>query len=49
MGVKVRMYKTDGSTSDLFLMFTKDLLELYCVTAPLKEVKSKWRLAIKDI
>jgi hypothetical protein len=48
-GVKVRMYKVDGSNSALVLYFTPDLLELNCVVALGEPVKNKWKLPINEI
>lgn len=48
-GIKVKMYKSDGSNSSLILFFTPDLLELNCVIAIGEPVKSKWRLSLKEI
>lgn len=48
-GVRVKMYKTDGSNSSLLLYFTDDLLELHCVTSLGEEVKNKWKLSMIEI
>jgi hypothetical protein len=32
-GIKVKMYKIDGSNSTLILHFTPDLMEINCVLA----------------
>lgn len=45
-GIKVKMYKIDGSYSPLLLYFTPDLLELNCVVSIGEPVKSKWKLPI---
>ena len=48
-GVKVKMYKVDGSTSELILFFTQDFMELNCVASKDQAVKPKWKLPLKDI
>lgn len=45
-GRKVKMYKTDGSISELFIWITSDRLELNCALKPSEVVKAKWRLPI---
>lgn len=48
-GIKVKMYKIDGSNSSLILFFTSDLLELNCVVSLGEPVKAKWRLPLSQI
>ena len=48
-GVKVKMYKVDGSVSELLLFFTDDFMELNCATAKGQTVKNKWKLHLKDL
>lgn len=45
-GIHVKMYKNDGSSSDLILFLTEDKLELNCVTEKGQPVKQKWRLVL---
>jgi hypothetical protein len=48
-GVKVMMYKNNGTHSTLILYFTADLLELNCVIALGEPVKNKWKLTLSEI
>lgn len=48
-GKKVKMYKTDGSISELLIFISSDCLELNCGLALSEVVKQKWRLPINEI
>lgn len=49
-GVPVKLYKSDGSVSELQLVITKCLKEINCVEkGESKAVKPKWRVAINEV
>jgi hypothetical protein len=48
-GKKVKMYKTDGSVSELLIFISSDLLELNCGLRLSEVVKQKWRLPLNEI
>jgi len=45
-GISVKMYKSDGSSSDLILFLTEDKLELNCTVEKGQPIKQKWRLVL---
>ena len=48
-GKRVRMYKVDGSISELMLFISTDGLEINCALAVTEVVKQKWRLPINEV
>lgn len=48
-GTTVKMYKSDGSSSELVLFLTEDKLELNCAIEKGQPVKQKWRLVLSEI
>lgn len=48
-GICVKMYKNDGSSSELILYLSDDKLELNCVVQKGQPIKQKWRIVLSEI
>jgi hypothetical protein len=46
-GIKAKLFKTDGSISELIVFFTEDFMEINCVLEKGQPVKGKWRLPLQ--
>jgi hypothetical protein len=45
-GIKVKMYKPDGSNSNLLFFFSVDLFEIHCASSTTEVVKGKWKMPL---
>jgi len=48
-GNMCKLYKEDGSRSELHMYMTPDLMEINCKLEKDKQVKAKWRMSVNHI